>query len=325
MWGAGIMGGDKPYVKTLQFQASTNTLYVGGSFTSINGVTRKAVAAFSATSYALRPWAPVVNGGTIRDIEVTNAGVVYLAGNGGVGAYRADTAAKVWYVPATGGVVHSLLLSPDQSGLYAGGLFTALGGVPQKFLAEIFPLSTGAVFTRFAPNMGAGQYPLKLRWDTGAPQLRLIAGVGGTTPEQSIQSLDPYFGGKFWSYNTEGDTQAVAVLGNTILSGHHRSHGNQSTGCPFVYFGTQWANSGFVLPWDPGLNNGTAGKSTPQSVASEANGGISDILVEPQTRKVFIAGDFTAYGGTCDYATTAFFYVPCTGSTPLRGVAVYSY
>jgi hypothetical protein len=47
--------------------------------------------------------------------------------------------------------------------------------------------------------------------------------------------------------------------------------------------------------------------------------------VEPRTRKVYVLGDFTAYGGTCAYDTTAMYFVPCSGSTPLRGVARYSF
>jgi hypothetical protein len=315
MWGASAMTG---YVKNITVHTATNTIYVGGGFTSINGVARKAVAAFSATSYALRPWAPVVNGGTIRSIQASDAGVVYLAGNGGVGAYRADNAAKLWYTPAAGGVVHALLLSPDQSGLYAGGIFTALGGVPQGRLALIKPLSTGAVQASFAPDMSgsyAGEYVLKLRWDLAVPtQPRLVVAAGGATPDQSIQEVDPYFGGKYWSFHVEGDTQAIAVVGNTILSGHHRSHGNGDFGCPFAFFGNQWARDGFVLPWDPGLS----GNPTQASYLSEANGGIADILYEPQTRQVFVVGDFSRWGAACDYDTLA-----CTGGNPQRGVAVY--
>lgn len=315
MWGASSMTG---YVKNITVQADTNTIYVGGGFTSINGVARKAVAAFSATSYALRPWSPVVNGGTVRSIQASVAGVVYLAGNGGVGAYRADNAAKLWYTPAAGGVVHALLLSPDQSSLYAGGIFTALGGVPQARLALIKPLSTGAVQASFAPNMSGtqtGEFPLKLRWDLAVPSVpRLVVAAGGGTPDQSIQEVDPYFGGKYWSFHVEGDTQAIAMVGNTILSGHHRSHGNGDFGCPYGFFGNQWARDGFVLPWDPGLS----GNPTQASYLSEANGGIADILYEPQTRQVFVAGDFSRWGASCNYDTLV-----CTGGIPKRGLAVY--
>lgn len=318
VWSAKSMVG---YVKTIQVKAGK--IYVGGSFTQINGVARKAIAAFDANTFALSSWSPAVNGGTIRDIEVSDAGVAYLAGNGGVGAYRTSNATQVWYVPSSGGVVHTVLLTPGQTQLYVGGLFTHLGGFQQAYLASIYPVSSGAIFTQFTPNMRprpagdpSGELVLKLRWDLNGGQRRLIVGAGGSQTN-SIQSIDSSFGGKYWSYNTEGDTQAVAVLGNTILSGQHRSHSNRTTGCPYAYYGNQWARDGFVLPWDPGLS----GRPTLASYQSEANGGIADILVEPQTRKVFVVGDFSFYGQSCVDVDP----VPCTGGSPLRGIARYWY
>lgn len=327
MWGASSMSG---YPKTLT--AHGGLLFVGGSFTQINGVARKAIAVINATTFAIHPWAPVVDGGTIRDIEVSDAGIAYLAGNGSVMAFHTWDTGRAWTAPAAQGVVRTLLMSPDQSGLFVGGDFNKLAGVPVTQLAEIYPISSGKVYTPFAPQLRPnssatthdGELVSELAWDA---ETHLITGTGGAATN-SVKSIAPWDGGQFWSNLTEGDTQALGVLGNTTLSGSHRSHGNTNTGCPFSYFGVQWGDhdgTNFVMPWDPGLNNGTAGRSTNQSVASEANGGISEIKVELSTRKVYVLGDFTAYGGTCDYTATTLFYVPCTGTTPLRGIARYSF
>lgn len=322
MWGATSMTGYPKYIKV-----EGPVIYVGGSFTEINGVARKAIASFSANTYAMRPWAPTVNGGTIRSIQVSDAGVAYLAGNGGVGAYRTDTGAQVWYAVASAGVVRSVLLSPDEQGLYVGGDFAALAGAPINNLAVIYPIAGGKVDTKFNPHLRQAPTPggsnaelvLEQRWDfTNPGQLRLIIGTGGSTTN-SVQSIDPFLGGKFWAYETEGDTQALTMIGSTILSGYHRSHWNQ-LGCDYPFFGTQWSRDGVVLPWNPGLNNGPNWKPTTASYLSEANGGISEILVEPQTRKVIVVGDFSFYGGTCDWYTLV-----CTGGTPRRGLAIYGY
>lgn len=325
VWAGNLTG----YPRTMQVRGSA--LYIGGSFTALGGVPRKAVLALDATTFALLPWAPTVDGGTIRDIQVSAAGVAYLAGNGSVAAFRTDNAQRIWTAPAANGVVRALLLSPDETGLFVGGDFNKLAGTPANQLAEIYPISAGKVYAPFVsqlrpnstPTAHDGELVLELKWNA---ENHLIVGRGGSGTN-GLTSVAPWNGGHFWSYDTEGDTQGLAVLGNTILQGQHRSHGNY-TGCPYSYFGNQWANyvgTAFVLPWDPDLNNGTAGKSTPQSVASEANGGISDIVVHLPSRKVYVVGDFTAYGGTCDYAATTLFYVPCTGTTPLRGLARYSY
>lgn len=326
VWAAASMTG---YPRTMAVRGGV--LYIGGSFTALNGVARKAVLALDAATFALRPWAPVVDGGTIRDIQVSAAGVAYLAGNGSVAAFRTDNAQRIWSAPAANGVVRALLLSPDETGLFAGGDFNKLAGTPANQLAEIYPVATGKVYLPFVshlrpnstPTSRDGELVLELRWDA---ETHLIVGRGGAGTN-GLTSVAPWDGGHFWSYDTEGDTQGLAILGNTVLQGQHRSHGNLS-GCPYNYFGNQWANhdfEAFVLPWNPGLNNGTGGKSTPQSVQSEANGGISDIVIHAPSRKVYVVGDFTGYGGTCDYASLTYYFVPCTGSVPLRGIARYSY
>jgi len=317
IWGASSMTG---YPKAISFHAASNTIYVGGSFTEINGVARKAVAAFSATSYAMRPWAPVVDGGTIRSIQVSNAGSVFLAGNGSVAAFRASDAARLWTAPAANGVVRSLLLSPTQTELFAGGDFNRLAGAPANQLSKL-AVSTGTPVPGFTsrlrpnsvPTAHDGELVLEMRWDAEG---HLIVGRGGSTTN-GLTSVAPWDGGHFWSHDTEGDTQALAVVGNTVAHGQHRSHGNTTTGCPFRFFGDQWANhdgTAFVLPWDPGLS----GNPTLASVQSEANGGISDMVYEPQTRQLFVVGDFAKWGADCNYDTLV-----CTGGIPKRGVAVY--
>lgn len=322
MWGAGAMVG---YPKTIT--ARWGVIYVGGSFTSINGIARKAVAAFSAYTYAMLPWAPVVDGGTVRSLQVSDAGVAYAGGNGSVAAFRTDTAQRLWTAVASKGVVRSLLLSPDQQGLYVGGDFAALAGVPINNLAVIYPIAGGKVEPAFNPHLPAASIPggsngtlvLEQRWDLTSPQLRLVGGRGGSA-FNGVMSIDPFLGGKYWDYNTEGDTQGLAMVGDTIASGYHRSHWNQ-LGCNYPFFGTQWAaGNGTVLPWDPGVNNGPQWKPTATSVQSEANGGVSDIIMEPQTHKVILVGDFSFYGGACDWYTLV-----CTGGSPRRGLAVYSY
>ena len=48
-----------------------NTLYVGGSFTTINGVTRNRAAAFDIAGLSILPWHPNVGAGTVQAIELS--------------------------------------------------------------------------------------------------------------------------------------------------------------------------------------------------------------------------------------------------------------
>ena len=54
-------------------------VYVGGDFTTVDGVARGHVAAFSTATGALLPWAPNI-GGQVRALAVT-PDLVYVGGN----------------------------------------------------------------------------------------------------------------------------------------------------------------------------------------------------------------------------------------------------
>ena len=320
VWGATSMTG---YVKAIQ--ARNGVTYVAGSFTAINGIARKQVAAFSAYSYGMLPWAPVVTQtAQVRSIQASDAGVLYVAGDSSVMAFSTSSAARLWTMHADNGPVMTLLLSPDQQGLYVGGFFSGLDGGNIPMLVAVYPINSHKVDPGFNPHLRPnstvgnydGEIPMSPAWDTSIPgQLRLSLGTGGGLTN-TVQSINPFNGAKYWTYNTEGDTQALAMVGNTILTGFHRSHGNLS-GCPFWYYGTQWASNdpGYVLPWNPGLS----GKPSTSAGASKQNGGIEDIIVDSGTRKVYVLGDFSFYGQTCNYDL-----LQCTGGSPRRGIARYS-
>jgi PKD repeat protein len=112
-------------------------LYVGGEFTTVNGQTRRRIAAFNAATGALiTSFAPPVNY-DVHAIVATNT-TVYAGGNfGGVGnqnranlaAFNASNGALLnWAPQATGGYVWSMAMNPAGTKIAVGGSFTALNG-----------------------------------------------------------------------------------------------------------------------------------------------------------------------------------------------------
>jgi len=126
-------------------------IYVGGDFTTVDGVTRKKIAAFSTATGALVPnFAPNV-GFQVKAIAATNS-TVYIGGSfTGVGvnlrsniaALQASNGAVTSWNPGADFTVYSLLMTPDQSKLIVGGGFTTLGGVAATGLGALDP-ATGA-------------------------------------------------------------------------------------------------------------------------------------------------------------------------------------
>lgn len=114
-------------------------LYVGGDFTSVDGVARSRMAAFDLPTGALvEDFAPQVNG-PVRAIAVTQDAVYFGGPFGSVGnqdrgslaAVDADTGALLdWDPTVSGGPVSALTAKPDGTLIAVGGGFTAVNGDP---------------------------------------------------------------------------------------------------------------------------------------------------------------------------------------------------
>lgn len=122
---------------TVQASPDGSRVYVGGSFTQVNGAARSYVAALDAvTGATITSFTPWVNS-RVTAIAATNT-TVYLGGwFSGVGkaarsklaAVAASNAALLpWAPQAAGGDVTAMVLSPDASKVVVGGSFTTVNG-----------------------------------------------------------------------------------------------------------------------------------------------------------------------------------------------------
>jgi PKD repeat protein len=112
-------------------------IYVGGSFTQVNGSSVWRIAALNATTGALITSFLPKPAGPVRAIVAT-ATSVYMGGlftsvgsdqRPGVAEASAANGAVTSFAPqVTGGRVNGLVLSPDKSQLVIGGQFTAING-----------------------------------------------------------------------------------------------------------------------------------------------------------------------------------------------------
>ena len=122
-----------------------SVIYVGGSFTAVDGSKRNHVAAFSATTGALLAWNPNVNG---KVSAIAAAGsTVYLGGTftkvgsgAAIGANLAAVSASTGAVvpwgsgtqPSTDGTVDALAATADDTQVVAGGYFDQVDGLTQS-------------------------------------------------------------------------------------------------------------------------------------------------------------------------------------------------
>ena len=131
-------------------------VYVGGDFSTVDGIARGHVAAFSTADNSLLPWSGVV-GGQVRSLAVS-ASTLYVGGSfpSAGGQARASLAAfsvaspvtlSTTWAPSAGGVnatVLAMILSPDNSRVILGGSFETLSGTAAYGMGSV-DAATGAV------------------------------------------------------------------------------------------------------------------------------------------------------------------------------------
>jgi trimeric autotransporter adhesin len=284
-WNPGInFNGGSSTVMTMVL--SGGYLYVGGSFTSIGGITVNNLAAIDLVTGAASGWNPNPNN-TITSITATG-GAIYVGGNfstiggrsinnlakidtGSGLAYTWD--AKLYNYPATS-VPYTL--STDGKTIFAGGSFNGVGSTTRNGLGAI-DLTTGRV-TSWNPNVtlagGLAVYAIALAGD------KVIAGGSFTfIAGHSISYLaavDTLNGSAVlspsWLATANSYVQALKVFGDRLYIGGYFNGSRHYLEAVSKYDGT-------LLPWTPVLDN---------PVFSIATSG----------SKVFVGGMFANVGAT---------------------------
>ena len=185
---------EDPQVSALRI-GRDGTIYVGGSFASINNNARRSIGAVDANG-AVTGFAPRVDG-TVSAIALDPRDrVVYLGGEfgeiggaerAGLAAVDAERGAVTSWNPDCDGTVAALATAPSGSPVYVAGEFASIGGKSRRGLA--------AVDARRGTATG---------WDRG---------VGGSVtafalaPRRNVV----YFGGSFESVRDEDRSNLAAV------------------------------------------------------------------------------------------------------------------
>lgn len=124
-------------------QLAGSTLYVGGSFTTVDGQPRAGLAAFDTTTGALSSWTVDLYSASVSALTTAN-GRLYVAGSlqrsstdrFGVGLLAFDQATGARYAewsPASSGGVYAMTARDGK--IYIGGSFSRAGGEARRNLA----------------------------------------------------------------------------------------------------------------------------------------------------------------------------------------------
>jgi hypothetical protein len=263
------------------------TVYIGGSFTTVNGTTRNRLAAFDAASGNLLSWNPNANG-VVRALKVSPAGTrVYVGGDFSVvaGVARARIAAlspssgnAFGWSPFINDSVKAVTTSNSGATVYAGGDFDSAEGAGRRHLAA-FNATSGNLSAGFRPNVsnGAGNFTTVLSMDVSADGNTLYFGgdfalVNGTSRRNAAAVSTGVASLRAWSPNATAD-----VVGDVDVSASGRT----------VFVGGRGAG-GYAQAYGP-----TVGGSPVWNVA--ANGDVEAIVVSSSI--LYVGGHFTTFAG----------------------------
>jgi hypothetical protein len=277
-----------------------SSVYVGGIFTSMNGVSRIKAAALDAATGQLMPWDPqieYITSNSVNTIRVAGDRV-YLGGDfriGGlsrryVAAVHPATGALFGWNPIVDGPVSAIAVG--DSAVYLAGQFTQVDGAPRAGLAAV-DIVTGRV-TPWNPGANGDVLVLERSGST------LYAGglfstVAGAS-RSCVAAFDLATGAlKPWNPNvTPGPVWALVPSGPTIYAGGQFSAvgGHSRDNLAAID-----SASGAPTPWDPGAYS-TVSTIVADGTTVFAGGSFASIAA---TRRRNLAAIVIATGAVADW------------------------
>lgn len=275
---------------------SSDTVYLGGSFKTVNGTAQRGLARVAVDDGArVSSFGARINWGDVRSLA-TRGGQLYAAGtfsaiNGvtrvglarldaGSGAVDRGFDAKLSAPGLSRARVEHFDISPDGSRLIAVGALLKAGGTPRTQIAMFHVGGPNAVLTSWYTD--AYQPACLKGFDTYLRQVKfspdgryfVVAATGRISSPTKLCDSAARFeatgGGRHnptWVQRTGGDSlYAVAVTGSAVYVGGHQRYldnpyGSDAKGpgpgaVPRVGIGALNPSTGKALGWNPGRDRG---------------------------------------------------------------------
>jgi hypothetical protein len=282
-------------IRALRLSPDQDTLYVGGQFTHVDGLTRGHVAAFNTATGALEAgFHPSVNG-PVRAIATSPEGsTVYLGGvfervNGvaTLGGHSVSNLAAVSstgqlrasFAPRADKVVHALAVPNDGSRVIVGGAFNYLDGVSGRGIGAVDPIDGSIEPWQFHP------IPLEAAVKTIITDGQGHAFIGSEGTYDGTFAVNYSNGSEFWFDRCYGATQALVLLkGWLFVASHMHNCAPGVVGGPkqvehvWHHFEVEDPSNGHVGGWWPNTGGNPLG---PRALATDG-------------AQLFAGGDFLA-------------------------------
>lgn len=198
-------------------------VYVGGSFSTVNGTPRDNVVAIGHDGAVIDGFRANTDG---EVWSITRLGGDVLLG-GDFSTVRGQPCPALcrvdgetgqptsWSADVGGGGVRTVDVTADRERLVVGGTFRTLSDRPRDFLGEV-DLDTGAVTSFTPPRMCSDCGVLDVTSTQDTVYAAVAGGGGGRAAAYDLETSQ-----RRWSIKADGDVQAVALRDGVLYAGGH--------------------------------------------------------------------------------------------------------
>lgn len=293
-WSPAIADG---VVRAMALSTDGAMLFVGGDFTTVNGIAgiRGIAAIDTASGNLVASWggsaAAVGAGEQINAMDVFDT-KLYVAGNFSIvgGKARSNIAAlavangvadDTWN-PGTDGIVHALSVGNLGTFIYAGGAFSNLAGINRPRLGRL-RLSDGSLDASWTPNIEDGEVRgLEARDNDSVPRVFVggtFSRVNATAVRRGVAlSASAQIN---WSVDADAPIESFSISSDStrvFVGGPFRSIAMQARNNVAALH----AARGDLTPWAPDV----------------AGGEVFAFALSSDKKSVYLGGDFTSVAGT---------------------------
>ncbi|WP_186764333.1 DUF7594 domain-containing protein [Arthrobacter yangruifuii] len=299
--------GTNATVRALDVSPDGRTLYIGGSFNSVNGVSASSIAAINLPNCTVKTsFQPGGVSATVRAIDATNDAVYFGGDFTSVRntarqrlAAVTPTGALLPWAPAADLPVRALHVPPAKNVVITGGDFTTINGTDSKSLAVVDPVSGSSI--RTYPGFFIPRTSVVKTITSDATSFYIgNEGTGGGVFDGRVR-LDLGTYDQVWRDTCLGATQAVSVYQRNLYAAHHAhdcgSMGGFTDGSRTHLSAQDVDNPSPMRQWNPLTNDGQGEGIGPRALAHTSTGS-NDVL--------WVGGEFTTTNGKAQQSLTRF-------------------
>ena len=313
--------GGTPTIKALELAPDGKTLYIGGNFSNINGVTVGRLAALDVPTCTVKTaFRPSAISNQVWAISAT-ASTVYFGGD--FTTVAGQDRERFAAVDATTGALLPWTLNADDTGraveagqdgsVMVGGVFFTVNGADSHSIAVVDG-TTGDVIQAYPRGFIPDTSVTHVITSDATGYYVGNEGTGGGVFDGTF-AIDYSTYAQRWRDLCLGATQALIIDNGTLYqANHHHDCGANNRG-EFtdgirVYLTANRTDTDTMLAWRPQLNDGIGEHIGPRALTIAQNG---------STRYLWVGGEFTLVNGKSQQGLTRFASGPDTGAPATPG------